>query len=59
MQLNTDAEDSPVHLKFDDIGPNAAALLPISELVCWILSQQLNIASPDNIAQCDWQICRA
>jgi len=59
-RLKTYAEDSPVHVNFDHMGANVAALLRILEPVSHILTHTpISIASPDIIATWDWQICRA
>ena len=58
-RLKTYAEDFPAHLNFDYMPANAAALLRICEPVSHIVTQQLNIASPEIIAKWNSQICRA
>ena len=58
-RLKTYAEDSLVHLKFDHMPANVAALVRIRMLVSCNLTQQLNFASPDFLAKWDRQQSRA
>lgn len=58
MWLKIYIEHSLAILNFNHMPANAAAILQIRKLVSRILTPQLNITSPDNIAICDWGICR-
>jgi hypothetical protein len=59
MQLMTYAVDSPVHLSFNQISTNPAAMLRISEPVSHILTQHIKFALSDFVAKWDWENIRA